>query len=97
MSRSVVRMRTSRRAMWTVVAVGLLVVGALAIGTWSGTCVDYVAIPGECTVGPALNWPGAILVAGVCAALAVLCIRRAVRRRASASRGEDADPRGQCE
>ena len=54
--------------MWTVVAVGLLVVGALAMGTWSGTFVDYVAIPGECTVGPALGWPGAVLTAAVCAA-----------------------------
>jgi hypothetical protein len=88
--------------MWTVVAVGLLVVGALAIGTWSGTCVDYVAIPGECTVEPALGWPGAILVAVVCAAGALVCLRRAARRDApassptstSASAGDDADPRG---
>jgi membrane protein implicated in regulation of membrane protease activity len=88
-------MTAASRARWSVAAVALLVVGALAIGGGWGVCVDYFAIPGECTVGPALGWPGAILVAGVCAALAVLCIRRAVRRRASASRGEDADPRGQ--
>ncbi|MBF4631075.1 hypothetical protein ITJ42_07595 [Clavibacter michiganensis subsp. phaseoli] len=97
-------MRTSRRAMWTVVAVGLLVVGALAIGTWSGTCVDYVAIPRECTVGPALGWPGAVLTAAVCAAGALVCLRRAARRDApaspptspspSASAGDDADLRG---
>ena len=83
--------------MWTVVAVGLLVVGALAIGTWSGACVDYVAIPGECTAEPALGWPGAVLTAVVCAAGAVMCLRRAARRdasaSASASAGGDADPR----
>jgi membrane protein implicated in regulation of membrane protease activity len=73
-------MRTSRRAVWTAAAVGLLVVGALAIGVWSGVCVDYAAIPGECTVEPALGWPGAILVAVVCAACAALCLRRATRR-----------------
>ncbi|MBM7389758.1 Na+/melibiose symporter-like transporter [Clavibacter michiganensis] len=88
-------MTAASRARWGVAAVVLLVIGALAIGVGSGVCVDYVAIPGECTVEPALGWPGAILVAGVCGALAVLCFRRAVRRRASASRGEDADPRGQ--
>ena len=89
-------MTAASRARWSVAAVALLVVGALAIGGRSGVCVDYFAIPGECTVEPALGWPGAILVAGVCAALAVLCIRRAVRRRASASlsAGDDADPRG---
>ncbi|MCJ1709714.1 hypothetical protein MT344_00785 [Clavibacter michiganensis subsp. phaseoli] len=87
-------MTAAWRARWSVAAVALLIIGALAIGVGSGVCVGYVAIPGECTVEPALGWPRAILVAGVCAALAVLCIRRAVRRRASASAGDDADPRG---
>lgn len=66
--------------MWTAAAVALLVVGALAIGVWSGTCVDYAAFPGECTSEPALGWPGAIIVAVGCASAAVLCLRRAARR-----------------
>ncbi|MBP2456964.1 membrane protein implicated in regulation of membrane protease activity [Clavibacter michiganensis] len=92
-------MTAAARARWSVAAGTLLVVGALAIGVWSGACVDYVAIPGECTAEPALGWPGAILTAAACGVLAVLCIRRAVRRRASpsspsASAGDEAHPRG---
>ncbi|PPF56298.1 hypothetical protein C5C13_10950 [Clavibacter michiganensis] len=79
--------------MWTAAAVALLVVGALAIGVWSGSCVDYAAFPGECTSEPALGWPGAILVAVVCAACAAMCVRRAARRGVACDGDEPVIPR----
>ncbi|WP_435080623.1 hypothetical protein [Clavibacter michiganensis] len=85
-------MTPASRARWSAAAAVLLVVGALAIGVWSGTCVDYAAFPGECASEPALGCPGAILTAVVCASAAVLCLRRAARRgvtRGGAAAGSD--------
>ncbi|RIJ45285.1 hypothetical protein DZG00_15000 [Clavibacter lycopersici] len=85
-------MTAASRARWSAAAVALLVVGALAIGVWSGECVDHVAVPGGCTVAPALGWPGAILVAVVCAVGAVLCLRRAGRRGVARDGGQPVTP-----
>jgi hypothetical protein len=84
-------MTAAARARWTVAAAVLLVVGALAIGVWSGTCVDYAAFPGECTSAPGQPRAGAILTAAVCAAAAALCLRRAARRGVPRG-GAAADP-----
>lgn len=86
-------MTAASRARWSAAAVALLVVGALAIGVWSGSCVDYAAFPGECTSTPALGWPGAILVAVVCVGCAAMCVRRAARRGVACDGDEPVIPR----
>ncbi|WP_043675851.1 hypothetical protein [Clavibacter michiganensis] len=73
-------MTSTPRPLWTAAAALLLTLAVLAIGVWSGGCTDYAGMAGECWARPSLGWPGAILTAVVCAALAALCIRRAVRR-----------------
>jgi membrane protein implicated in regulation of membrane protease activity len=73
-------MTSTPRPLWSAAAALLLTLAVLAIGVWSGGCSTFAGMPAECWVQPSLGWPGAILTAVVCASLAALCIRRAVRR-----------------
>jgi membrane protein implicated in regulation of membrane protease activity len=87
-------MTPTPRPIWTAAAALLLTLAVLAIGVWSGGCSTFAGMPAECWARPSLGWPGAILTAVVCASLAALCIRRAIRCAPSADgRGDDrADP-----
>ncbi|WP_414172961.1 hypothetical protein [Clavibacter tessellarius] len=58
---------------------------------WSGGCSRFEEAPLRCWVGPSLGWPVAIPVAVVCASLAVLCVRRALRGRAAGTDPGDGD------
>ncbi|MFD2340371.1 hypothetical protein FGG90_12295 [Clavibacter tessellarius] len=71
------------RPVWDAAAAILFTAAVLAVGVWSGGCSRFGEAPLRCWAGPSLGWPVAIPVAVVCASLAVLCLRRALRGRAA--------------
>ena len=52
--------RGKRRFIWLLAALAAVTSGALVLFSRSGTCTDYVAMAGECSVAPSLS---AIIVA----------------------------------
>ncbi|OUE23828.1 hypothetical protein BFL36_07210 [Clavibacter michiganensis] len=79
------------RPLWNAAAAILFTAAVLAVGVWSGGCSWFAEAPLRCWAGPSLGWPVAITVAVVCASLAVLCVRRAIRPRPATTDRQDAD------
>ncbi|MFT7711662.1 hypothetical protein ACMT9Y_11950 [Clavibacter tessellarius] len=79
------------RPVWEAAAAILFTAAVLAVGVWSGGCSRFGDAPLRCWAGPSLGWPVAIPVAVVCASLAVLCVRRAIRSRPATTDPRDAD------
>ncbi|WP_336646806.1 hypothetical protein [Microbacterium sp. USHLN186] len=75
-----------RRGAWPWAAVLVLapIVVLMTFGMQAGRCVDYAdgaGLESSCESGPAIGWPGAVLVAVLCTALCVLAVAMLVRRR----------------
>lgn len=69
---------------WVVVLVGAPIVVLVTFGMQAGRCVDYTTLSGLesfCESGPVIGWPGAVVVAVLCAALCVLAVAMLMRRR----------------
>ncbi|MBO0907473.1 hypothetical protein [Arthrobacter sunyaminii] len=73
--------REKRRFNWLLAAIAASIAGGVAMFWQSGTCTDFVAVAGECSLGPSLS---TIIVAVVLWGLAVglLCVWWSEDRRA---------------
>ena len=73
--------RGKRCFIWLLAAIAAAIAGVVAMFWRSGSCTDYVAVAGECSLGPSLS---TIIVAVLLWGLAVglLCVWWSEDRRA---------------
>ena len=60
--------RGKRRFNWLLAAIAAAIAGVAGMFSRSGTCTDFVAVAGECSIGPS---PSAIILAALLWGLAV--------------------------